>query len=101
MKLKLVATAAVMATALLASGQASAQEKLTVWWEKGFYKAEDDALFAVIKRFEAKYKVKVDLSLYATQEMIPKMVAALDSGNPPDVGFGNVLRLPGHRQVGL
>ncbi len=91
MKLKLVATAAVMATALLASGHARAQEKLTIWWEKGFYKAEDDALFAVIKRFEDKFKVKVDLSLYATQEVIPKMVAALDSGNPPDVGFGNVL----------
>jgi multiple sugar transport system substrate-binding protein len=91
MKLKLVATAAVMAVSLLAAGQARAQEKLTVWWEKGFYKAEDDALFAVIKRFEDKYKIKVDLSLYATQEVIPKTVAALDSGNPPDVGFGNVL----------
>ena len=91
MKLKLVATAAVMATALLASGHARAQEKLTIWWEKGFYKAEDDALFAVIKRFEDKFKVKVDLSLYATQEVIPKMVAALDSGNPPNVGFDNVL----------
>ncbi|MEO8656600.1 MAG: extracellular solute-binding protein, partial [Ramlibacter sp.] len=91
MKFKLVATAVVMASALLATGQAAAQEKLTIWWEKGFYKAEDDALFAVIKRFEAKHKVKVDLSLYATQEVIPKMVAALDSGNVPDVGFGNVL----------
>ncbi len=91
MKFKLVGIAAVMAGALLASGQVSAQEKITVWWEKGFYKAEDDALFAVIKRFEDKTKIKVDLSLYATQEIIPKTVAALDSGNPPDVGFGNVL----------
>ena len=32
-----------------------AQEKLTVWWVKGFYKAEDDALFAAIKKFEAKH----------------------------------------------
>lgn len=79
-------------SALAFGSHALAQEKLTIWWEKGFYKAEDEALFSVIKKFEAKHKnVKIDLSLYAVQEVIPKMVAALDAGNPPDVGFGNVL----------
>ncbi len=91
MKLKLVATAAIMATSLLAAGQASAQEKLTVWWQKGFYKSEDDALYAAIKKFETKYKnIKIDLSLYAPQEIIPKSVAALDANNPPDVAYGDV-----------
>ena len=75
MKFKLLATAACVTTALMASGTAQAQEKLTVWWGKGFYKAEDDALFAAIKKFEAKNpKIKIDLSLYAPQEMIPKSV---------------------------
>jgi multiple sugar transport system substrate-binding protein len=79
------------AAALFAAAPAAAQEKLTVWWGKGFYKAEDDALYAAIKKFEAKYpKVKIDLSLYAPQEMIPKSVAALDAGNPPDVAYGDV-----------
>jgi multiple sugar transport system substrate-binding protein len=91
MKTKLFATSALMAAALLAHGQAAAQEKLTVWWGKGFYKAEDDALYAAIKKFEAKNpKVKIELSLYAPQEMIPKSVAALDAGNPPDVAYGDV-----------
>jgi multiple sugar transport system substrate-binding protein len=77
--------------ALAFAGQAMAQEKLTVWWQKGFYKSEDDALYAAIKKFEAKYpKVKIELSLYAPQEMIPKTVAALDAGNPPDVTYGDV-----------
>ncbi len=84
-------TGTLIGAALLAAGPAMAQEKLTIWWEKGFYKAEDDALFAVIKKFEERTKIKVDLSLYATQEVIPKTVAALDSNNPPDIGFGNVL----------
>ncbi len=91
MKFKLLATAACVTTALMASGTAQAQEKLTVWWGKGFYKAEDDALFAAIKKFEAKNpKIKIDLSLYAPQEMIPKSVAAMDAGNPPDVAYGDV-----------
>ena len=91
MKTKLFVTSALAVAAMLASGHAMAQEKLTVWWGKGFYKGEDDALFAAIKKFEAKYpKYKVDLSLYAPQEMIPKSVAALDAGNPPDVSYGDV-----------
>jgi multiple sugar transport system substrate-binding protein len=81
---------AVAGAAVLASAPAWAQQKVTVWWEKGFYKAEDDALFAMIKKFEDKTKIKVDLSFYGTQEIIPKSVAALEANNPPDVAFGNV-----------
>ena len=44
--------------AIAFGGQALAQETLTVWWVKGFYKSEDDALFAAIKKFEDKTKVK-------------------------------------------
>ena len=91
MKLKTIFATVVFAAGLVAAGQAAAQEKLTVWWQKGFYKAEDDALNAMIKKFEAKYpKIKVDLSLYATQDIVPKSVAALDAGNVPDVAYGDV-----------
>ncbi|NDF65911.1 MAG: carbohydrate ABC transporter substrate-binding protein, partial [Betaproteobacteria bacterium] len=75
---------------LVAGGAASAQEKLTVWWVKGFYKAEDDALFAAIKKYETKYKnVKIELSQYPIQDMIPKTVAALDAGSPPDLAYSD------------
>ena len=85
-----------IAAALVAIGfftaamPAAAQEKLTVWWVKGFYKSEDDALFEAIKKFEAKTGVKVELSQYPLQDMIPKTVAALDAGTPPDVAYADV-----------
>ena len=43
-------TTALVGAGLLAAGPAfaQAQEKLTVWWVKGFYKAEDDALLAAL-----------------------------------------------------
>jgi multiple sugar transport system substrate-binding protein len=78
------------ATALVVSTQAVAQEKLTVWWVRGFYKSEDEALFEAIKKFEAKSGVKVELSQYPVQDMIPKTVAALDAGTPPDVAYADV-----------
>jgi multiple sugar transport system substrate-binding protein len=78
------------ASALIGSTQALAQEKLTVWWVRGFYKSEYDALFAAIKKYEDKTGVKVDLSQYPVQDMIPKTVAALDAGTPPDVAYADV-----------
>ncbi len=90
MKLKVVVSATLLAAGLVAGGAASAQEKLTVWWVKGFYKAEDDALFAAIKKYETKYKnVKIELSQYPIQDMIPKTVAALDAGSPPDLAYSD------------
>ena len=74
---------------LYAAAPAMAQDTITVWWSKGFYKSEDDALNAAIKKFEAKTGVKVELSQYAVQDMIPKTVAALDSGNVPDVAYSD------------
>src|SRR5438445_3402546 len=67
-----------------------AQETLTVWWVKGFYKSEDDALFAAIKKFEDKTEVKGELSQYPVQDMIPKTVSALGAGTPPDVAYADV-----------
>ena len=93
MKLFSKFAAALVAAGMLAAGPAAAQEKLTVWWVKGFYKSEDDALFAAIKKFEDKTGVKVELSQYAVQDMIPKTVAALDAGTPPDVAYADVYDL--------
>jgi len=91
MKLFVKLAAALVASGmLLAAMPAAAQEKLTVWWVKGFYKSEDDALFEAIKKYEAKTGVKVELSQYPVQDMIPKTVAALDSGTPPDVAYADV-----------
>ncbi len=85
-----------IAAALVGAGLVSmtsavmAQEKLVVWFTKGFYPAEDKALDDMVAKFEKKTGVKVELSRYAVQEIIPKTVAALDAKNVPDVSFGHV-----------
>src|ERR1700685_3763561 len=82
----LFATAAVL---LAAAHPAAAQDTITVWWGKGFYKSEDDALLKVVKKFEEKTGTKVELSQYAIQDMISKTVGALDSGTVPDVSYAD------------
>src|SRR3974377_294919 len=83
-------TLAIGAAFALTAAVASAEEKLSVWWVKGFYKSEDDAVYEAIRKFEAKTGIKVDLSQYPVQDMIPKTVAALDAGTPPDVAYADV-----------
>src|SRR6201986_487783 len=85
---RLLAGAAALAIALGAA-PGFAQEKLTVWWVKGFYKSEDDALYAEIKKYEQKSGVKVELSQYAVQDMNAKSVAALDAGTVPDIAYSD------------
>jgi multiple sugar transport system substrate-binding protein len=82
---------AVAAVGLFAvTAPAFAQQKtITVWWGKGFYRSEDDALIDTIKKFEAKTGIKVELSQYAIQDTIPKTVAALDAGTVPDVAYSD------------
>src|SRR5256885_8939078 len=69
---------------------AVAQETLVVYWTKGFYPQEDKALDDMIAKFQQKTGVKIELSRYSPQESVPKAVAALDSGTPPDVAYGDV-----------
>jgi multiple sugar transport system substrate-binding protein len=82
--------AAAAALLLAVAPLAFAQETLVVYFAKGFYPAEDKAVDELVAKFEKKTGVKVELSRYAPQEMIPKTVAALDAGSPPDVVYGDV-----------
>jgi len=82
--------AAAAALLLALAPVAFAQETLVVYFAKGFYPAEDKAVDELVAKFQKKTGVKVELSRYAPQEMIPKTVAALDAGSPPDVVYGDV-----------
>ena len=84
---KLAASVAAIGVFTLGA-QAASAETLTVWFTKGFYPAEDSALDTMISRFEKKTGVKVELSKYAVQDVMPKTVAALEAGNVPDFSFG-------------
>ena len=84
-----LAVSAAIGLSFAAAPAVAQDKKITVWWVKGFYKSEDDALNEAIKKFEAKTGIKVELSQYAIQDMIPKTVAALDSGTPPDVAYAD------------
>ena len=59
-----------------------------VWWEKGYYDQEDEALREIVAAFEQKTGKQVELVLPQQAELPDKLEAALKSGQPPDFTFG-------------
>ena len=93
MTFRRMAVVVLVSITLWVCGPTRAEETLSIWWERSGLKAQDDALAGAIQRFESRYRVKVALTLLATQEVVPRLVDALAAGRPPDIGFGNLLDL--------
>ena len=73
---------------------------LVVWWDKGYYPEEDEAVREIVAAFEQKTGKQVELVLHPAQELPDKLVAAVEAGQPPDFVFGMVDH-PTLRAMGL
>ena len=82
MRIKSLSTCALLSAALMAASPAFAQEKLTVWWVKGFYKAEDDALFAAINAALSSAQVDNDLILMGMCLQLTVAACAMNRRTP-------------------
>jgi multiple sugar transport system substrate-binding protein len=81
------AQAVALATMLLLMPLGAQAADLVVWWDKGFYPQEDQAVRETIAAFEHKADKQVELVLQPQAEMPDKLVAALEAGQPPDFAF--------------
>jgi multiple sugar transport system substrate-binding protein len=84
MRLRALVLAAVILTAPLGARSAD----LVVWWERGFYPQEDEAVREIIAAFEQQTGKEVALVQPAQDEFPDNIVATFGSGQPPDFAFG-------------
>ncbi len=84
--------AILLATILVLPPLGARGANLVVWWEKGFYAQEDEAIVEVIIAFEQDTGKQVELVLTPQAEIPDKVQVALDAGQPPDFlwGFGGL-----------
>lgn len=76
---------------------AAAGQTITVWWNQGFYPAEDQAMRDMVAAWEKQSGNKVDLTLYNGSDMPTKVISALTTGEVPDLVYvdnGDFLLLP-------
>jgi multiple sugar transport system substrate-binding protein len=84
--------AAVLATALALAPLGAEAADLVVWWEKGLYPEEDNAVAELVAAFEQKTGQKVELLQPTQDELSGKIQAALAAGQPPDFAYGTLLQ---------
>ncbi len=76
-----------LAAALVMTPPGAKAADLVVWWQKGTYAQEDEALRDIIAAFEQDSGKKVELFLLEESEFQDKVVAALQANLPPDFAF--------------
>ena len=86
-----------MGSLMLPGTARAAGQTITAWWNQGFYPAEDAALRATVAAYEKSSGNKVDLTFYNGSDLPAKIIAALTTGNVPDICYvdnGDFLLLP-------
>jgi multiple sugar transport system substrate-binding protein len=63
---------------------------LVVWWNKGFYPQEDEALSRAVADWERRAGRKVELAFFSTHDIMPRVLSAVEARRPPDVAFSHV-----------
>ena len=81
------ATAVVGAICCHAALADAAGQTITVWWNQGFYPAEDQAFRDVVTAWEKSSGNKVDLTFYNGSDLPAKIISAITTGQVPDICY--------------
>jgi hypothetical protein len=81
-----IAGAVLLILLTLAARDAKAAD-LVVWWDKGAYPQEDEAVGEIVAAFEQKTGKQVELVQPTQDEIIEQVQSALQAGAPPDFLF--------------
>ena len=80
--------AVILAAALVLVPPSARAADLVVWWEKGRYPGEDQAVEEIVANFEQKTGKDVELVIHPALDLEAKTLAAVAAGRPPDFLFG-------------
>jgi multiple sugar transport system substrate-binding protein len=79
---------ALVLAALICAPLGAKAADLVVWWQKGFYAQEDEAVREIVAAFEQQTGKQVELVQPTLEELFDMPWAALAAGEPPDFLFG-------------
>ena len=85
----LMAASGIVTASGLGKPALAAGKTLTVWWNQGFYPAEDQAFHALIAAWEKASGNTVNVSLIPGQTLNDKIISALTSGDVPDLLYAD------------
>ena len=83
------ACAIILATALVLTPLEARAVDLVIWWEKGFYPGEDEAIREIVAAFENKTGKHTELTFVPYTDLTGKVLASLKAEHPPDFLYGS------------
>jgi len=83
----IAAAACLVGAALPGAPALAAGQTVTVWWNQGFYPAEDQAMKDVVAAWEKQSGNKVELTFYNGSDLPAKIVSAITTGEVPDLCY--------------
>lgn len=81
--------AAVAALAQPSVARAADKKTLTIWWNQGFYAAEDKAFHNLLAAWEKQSGIKANLSMITGDALDQKVISALTTGQVPDLVYSD------------
>jgi multiple sugar transport system substrate-binding protein len=78
----------ILAVAIALAPLGARAADLVIWWDKGFYAQEGEAVSEIIAAFEQDSGKHAELSFDPVEQLPKKIEASLEAGRPPDLGFG-------------
>jgi multiple sugar transport system substrate-binding protein len=62
-------------------------KKLTVWWNRGYYKEEDEAMLKIAEEFKKTKNIDLEISFTIQEDLLKKIISAMTVRKGPDVAF--------------
>jgi multiple sugar transport system substrate-binding protein len=81
-----------LAAALILPSLGAKAAGLVVWWQKGYYNQEDDAIRETIAAFEQETGKQVELVIEPQEALRDNLLAAIEAGRPPDFAFSSLIQ---------
>jgi multiple sugar transport system substrate-binding protein len=78
-----------LAAGALARPAVARGQTITVWWNQGFYPAEDAAFRSLVSNWEKASGNTINLTLLPGQALNEKIISALTSGDVPDLMYAD------------
>ncbi|MEM1168315.1 MAG: ABC transporter substrate-binding protein, partial [Cyanobacteria bacterium P01_H01_bin.35] len=67
--------------------KSQSEQILTIWWNRGYYPEQEEALKKIVAEWEDKTDNKVKLLFFSEDDILQAAIDGLETGKPPDLLF--------------
>jgi multiple sugar transport system substrate-binding protein len=71
----------------VANQSSTSNNTLQIWWNRGYYPAQDEAIEKIVQQWQAETQQPVKLSFFSEEDTVKETLSAMESNQVPDILF--------------